>query len=595
MPHITFPLADLQALSGEPDLTIPRVGELAMLVKGELKERHSTPEEVKVELQDTNRPDTWCVEGIARQVRQHRTGEVGEYGFFDSEAVEGGAIEVDGSVEHVRPFVAGFVAKGYTVDDAGLKAFISAQEVLCRNYGRMRKSVAIGIYDASSMTFPVRYEAVDAASDARAFQPLPPAGEGHDPARFARVMTPAEILTEHPTGKEYAAALKVPGKAPILVDAKGEVLSFPPIINSATLGRVAEGMSELFVEVTGDTLDQVILATNILAANLADRGATIHACLTRYPFDTPRGREVRAPHPLHDRRQVEVAASEFGALLGEPELTTAEIVDRLRHFGLTVTEQGEALAVTTLPYRADYLHAVDAIEDFAISRGYDSFQAKMPEEFTVGGLSALTRFADLLRDRAIGVGFEETIGNLLTSVERVRERMELDEVTEWAPLHGGKLVRIKNVMNLNYSVLRDWLLPTLLEVESSSTSAEYPHRFFEAGEVCVWDASANLSTRTELRLGAVVADHEVGFSETQAFLNALLHTLGLAFGEGYTLEEVAHPCFIPGRATWIKLGDEVIGILGEVHPAVLTQWGIRFPVGAFELRIDPLMEALTSP
>ena len=131
MPHITFPLSDLEALSGASGLDLDQVGELVKLVKGELKHRHSTPEEVKVELQDTNRPDTWCVEGIARQVRQHRTGERGSYPFFEGGQEATRAIEVDASVSSLRPCVAGCLATGYSVDDPGLKAFISAQEVLC--------------------------------------------------------------------------------------------------------------------------------------------------------------------------------------------------------------------------------------------------------------------------------------------------------------------------------------------------------------------------------------------------------------------------------------------------------------------------------
>jgi phenylalanyl-tRNA synthetase beta chain len=609
MPHITFPLADLRHLSGEADLDLERVGELCLLVKGELKLRHSDQSEIKVELQDTNRPDTWTVEGIARQVRQHRTGEAGDYDFFSSEVTPAGELVVDPSVEHVRPFVSGFVAKGYTVDDAGLKAFISAQEVLCRNFGRQRKSVAIGIYDASGIQFPVRYEAVDAASEARAFVPLRPAGEEapHDgagapisEADWETPWTPARILKDHPAGRTYAAALPDPTRAPILVDAKGEVLSFPPVINSATLGRVVPGMDQLFVEVTGTVLDQVLLATNILAANLADRGAAISPVISRYPFDTPRGREVRGPHPLSDRRTVKVTADAFGDLLGDPDLTREHVVERLRHFGLDVDESGADLAVTTQAYRADYLHAVDAIEDFAISRGYESFTPRLPEEFTIGSLAPATSFADVIRDRMIGVGFEEAIGNILTSVEELRARCLLEEEgQDCRPLSGPRMVRIQNVMNLNYSVVRDWLLPTLLEVESHSSGALYPHRVFEVGEVCRWDREANLASVTKQHLGALVADHRVGFSETQKYLHALLHTLGLAFasqGDGYRLVLSEHPSFIPGRAAWIEVHvgerSERVGLLGEIHPGVLEAWGIYCPAGAFEIDLALLKDVL---
>ena len=599
MPKITVPTADFEALSGYSGLSHQEILELVKLAKGELDVPHCTDDELRIELQDTNRPDTWCVEGITRLLRSHRDGEGGDYSFFQSEAEPVGVIEVDPSVEGVRRYVSGFVAKGYTVDDAGLKAFISSQEVLCRNYGRKRKSVAIGIYDGSSISFPISYTAVDTGDTAHAFVPLKPAiaegdaAESIPASRWEEAWTPAEILADHPAGREHAAALSVPGKAPLLTDAKGEVLSFPPIINSAKLGRVTEGMNDLFVEVTGTVQDQVLLATNILAANLFDRGATIEAVLTRYPYDTPRGRDVRGPHPLEDRRTVEVKISEFARLLGESP-SVDEVQSRLNAFGLGVTASGDSVTVSAPSYRADFLHAVDAIEDYAISRGYDNFEPLLPEDFTVGSAAPETAFADLARDLAIGCGFDEAIGNLLTAIEEVRDKMCVSR-DEGTCFHGGPLVRIKNVMNLNYSVLRDWLLPTLHEVASNSSGALFPHRVFEVGEVCRWDATQNLSSTTEWNLAALIADHEVGFSDIQAYLHEILRTLGIGSeGEGptYKLEAGEHPAFIPGRTAWIVAGDQQIGVVGEIHPQVLENWKIHAPVGAFELRLEPLRALL---
>jgi phenylalanyl-tRNA synthetase beta chain len=609
MPHVTFPLADLRALARDPKLDLDALDRLSALVKGELKRRHSSEAEAKVELQDTNRPDTWCVEGIARAIRQHRAGRPDAYPFFAADEAPAGTIEVDPSVLEVRPYVAGFVARGYAVDEAGLLAFISAQEVLSKNFGRQRKSIAIGVYDGSRLAWPVRYLAAPLDAREAAFVPLAP----HDPAqardgrgepipaaRWKEAWTPAEILRDHPTGRDYAPALPSrPGEgsnlAPLLVDARGAVLSFPPIINSQALGRVTPGMSDLFVEVTGTTQDQVLLAANILAANLADRGATIGAVTTLYPAATPRGVEVRAPHPLEDRRAVEVPLGEFRRLLGEPELTQGEVARWLAALGLDVTATGDALRVTTPAYRIDYLHGVDAIEDFAISRGYDAFQPLMPEEFTVGALTPATRFQDLARERALGLGFEEAIGNILTSVEEVRARMRLGEQDDHRPLHGGPLVRIMNVMNQNYAVLRDWIIPTLLEVERRSTGAVYPHRVFEAGEVAVWDPAANLSARTEQRLAALLVHDKAGFSELQGALHQLLRSFGLGFQAGprpYALALVDHPSFIPGRVARVTAAGEDLGLLGELHPDVLVRWGLYAPAVAFELRLDALRRAL---
>lgn len=613
MPHITFPLSDLQALSGLSDLTLERLDRLVPLVKGELKLRASSVEEVKLELQDTNRPDTWTVEGVARMLRRHAgLAPLDDPARLVAPRAPVGAIEVDPALKDVRPYVAGFMCRGWKVDDAGLRAFIAAQEVLCKNYGRKRKGVAIGIYDGSRLQLPVRYLAVGLDDRARAFVPLAPAdpegardaeGQPIPAPRWREPWTPREVLRDHPTGREYAAALQGAEVAPFLVDATGAVLSFPPLINSADLGRVVPGMDVLFVEATGTSLDQVLLATNILAANLQDRGATIEPLLTRYPYDTPRGREVIAPHPLEDRRTVTLELAEARRLLGEPGLGLEEAERCLTRLGVDVARSGEAaLRATTPPWRVDYLHPVDALEDVAISRGYQSFAPAMPAELTLGGLAPLTVYGDRLREAMIGCGFEEAIGNILTAEPEVRSRMGLaGEGPGFAPLHGGPLVRIDNVMNENYAVLRDWLVPTLLEVERRSSGATFPHRTFELGEAAVWDERENHSSRTELRLAGLVSHDKAGYSELQAVLHELLRRAGLemdlapAGGQPaagrYGLVPCLHPSFIPGRVTRVVAGGQELGLLGEVHPEVLTRWGVYFPAVAFELRVEALRSA----
>ncbi|MEZ0228743.1 MAG: phenylalanine--tRNA ligase subunit beta, partial [Planctomycetota bacterium] len=519
-------------------------------------------------------------EGVARQIRQwlsknepwRRT-----YGFLEkAQGAPAGTIEVDPSVMKVRPYVAAFTATGWKVTDHGLKAFIQAQETLSRNFGRKRATVAIGIYDGAGIKWPVKYEAVPLDDRKRAFVPL----------EADKAMSPAEILRDHPTGREFAAALPKGGPAPILVDSKGEVLSFPPIVNSKTLGRVVVGMDNLFVEVTGTNLDHVLLAANILAANLKDRGATIHPVTTKYPEATKRGKDVTAPHSLPEKRIIELFLADFRRMLGEPTLTEKDVLAALKGYGLEASASGGTFSVEAPPYRMDYLHAVDAVEDFAMSRGYEHFVPLMPEEFTVGRLDPKTDLADRARDRMIGYGFEEAICNILTEARILREAMHC----EAEPFASTKdTVRIANVMNASYSTLRDWILPSLLEVEQRSAGAVYPHRVFEAGEVAVSDAQASLASRTEQRLGALVAHETASFSEAQAYLNLLLTHLGA--GTKYELVAFEHGSFIPGRAAQVKMGGKVVGVLGELHPEVLAGakgFNVRMPCAGFEVKLGAL-------
>lgn len=596
MPTFTALRSDLEALLGE-EIALAELERRLELVKGELGNKTKSGEEIqdresgqwterrddfelRIELNDTNRPDQWGAAGVARQLRVHAGGEARSYDFYTTEPAER-RITVDERLGAFRPFVGGFLASGGRVDEGGLLAFIELQEVLTRNFGRKRKSVSIGIYDAASIAFPVRYHAVK--RDESAFVPLTPVLE-EGQSWESRPMTPAEILELHPTGREYASILEGLELVPMLTDSGGKVLSFPPIINSNDIGRVEEGMDQVFVEVTGTDLDHCLLALNIMAADLADRGWAIEPVTTEYPYDTEKGREVTAPHAMPTSQTV--PRGEFGRLLGE-DVSGAAIVERLAAFGVAARhdQDSDVITATTPSYRRDYLHPVDVIEDFAISRGYDSFEPLMPEEFTVGGVAPEAAFEDLIRDRMIGFGFEEAICNILTAAEIQRADMGLSEAGPgFPPFHGGPLVRIRNVMNLNYSVLRDWMLPSLLEIERSSSGASYPHRVFETGEVAVFDPSQNLGSRTELRLGALIVEEGASFDAAQSVVYALLTGLGIDF----TVTACAHPSFIEGRAARVQAGDVPLGFLGEVAPRVLDQWKIHTPAAALELELGAL-------
>ncbi|HZS12802.1 MAG TPA: phenylalanine--tRNA ligase subunit beta, partial [Nitrospirales bacterium] len=476
MPTITINRADFAALVGRPGKPVS-AEELSIwlpLVKGELKDDEAE-QEWRIELQDSNRPDLWSCEGVARQIRIGLDGKPASYSFFATKKQAPRRIVVSPGMEEVRPYVAACTASRYEMTAEGLAQFIQTQEKLADIYGRKRATVSIGIYRLAPIVFPVAYTLVK--PDEGRFTPL----------GFDQKLSPREILTVHPKGMEYAGILAGHERVPLLVDAEGQILSFPPIINSRELGEFRPGDRELFVEVTGTDLSMVILTLNILAVNLADRGAVVEPLDIQYPYDTPRGATVQTPQDIGTTHTVSLTAVE-GAL-GEP-LRPAEIESALRRYGYEVTQGKGALQVRLPPYRNDVMHPVDVVEDVAISRGYHTFAPVMPTLFTIGGLSRTEQMSDRMRDLLVGFGFQEVMSNIMTSRADVIERMRLAE-TDW-----GRVVEVDNVMSQSYACLRQWIVPSLLRVEAASGRAFYPHRIFEAGEVAVPDGGDPQGSRT---------------------------------------------------------------------------------------------------
>jgi phenylalanyl-tRNA synthetase beta chain len=537
---------------------------LLSAAKAELDER--VPEEgiLKIELNDTNRPDLWSTAGLGRQLRVYLGGGIPEYGFFSypGKPLDAGGrrVVVDASVKEFRPYIAAFEVSGKPIDEPTLLDLIQTQEKLCWNYGRKRKSIAMGVYRTELMQYPVKYFAAD--PDKTKFVPL----------GLERELSLRQIISEHPKGQEFGQIVAEFPRFPFLTDANDEVLSFPPVINSAKIGAVEVGDTNLFVELTGTDYPSLMLTASIVACDLADAGFTIRPVAVEYPYDTVFGRTVTTPLYFQTPVTLEVPYAE--KLLGE-RFTAEEIVGYLAKMGVRAAAAGSKITVTPPEYRNDFLHPVDVIEDIMVGRGMDSFEPVMPEDFTVGRLTAAERFGRQVKNLMVGLGYQEMIYGYLGSKKDYVERMNIP---------GDEVIRIANPMTESFEFVRPSILPSLLYTESVSGNAAYPHFVFEVGKVAWIDPDQNYGTRTVNSLGLLAADKDAGFNLIYSHLTALMFYLSREF----TIREIEDPRFIPGRTAAVMAGDRKIGVFGELHPAVLSNWGITMPCAGGELDLDLL-------
>jgi len=521
---------------------------------------------IKIELNDTNRPDLWSTSGLARALKAHASGNVPSYPFFSREGdvKDAGSlrVQVDASAKDVRPYIAAFVISGKPISDALLKDVIQTQEKLCWNFGRKRRSIAMGVYRSAKMRYPVKYAAVDPA--ATAFVPL----------GMEKKLSLRQILKEHPKGQEYGHILDGLSKFPYLADAAGETLSFPPIINSATLGAVEVGDTDLFVELTGSDLPSLCVAASIVACDFADSGYAIKPVRVDYPYDTPFGRSVTFPY--YFQKPVACGLERASKTLGR-SISMEEARKALARMACLTDGHGQYVQVFPPEYRNDFLHAADVVEDVMMGAGMETFPPERPSDFTIGRLTPVETLSRRAKDLMTGQGFQEMIYNYLGSGADYADKMGIDPKA---------LIRIANPMSESVEFVRNSPLPGLLGSEAASGGAAYPHRMFEIGKVVVKDPKENYGSKTRQWLGFVIAHAEADFNEAAAALNALLFYLSADFA----LEESDDARFIPGRQARIRSGSRVLGVFGEVHPAVLERWGIGMPCSAGELDLETLLE-----
>ena len=530
---------------------------------------------LKIEFNDTNRPDLWGTAGCARQLRVYDNGKRPEYGFFSRPGdvkKTTKKVKVEASVKQVRPYLAGFIASGKTITDPMLRDMIQTQEKLAWNFGRKRRSISMGLYRISLIKWPIIYKGAD--PDSISFVPL----------QWDCSLTLREILKQHPKGKEYAFILEHEPVHPLLTDSQGFILSYPPIINSNDLGAVQVGDSEIFVELTGSDIPSLSLAASIVACDLADNGFTIEPVEVEYEYDTPFGKSVVTPYYFQE--SVFCPLSRVEKFLGE-KLSADECVRALTRMGVRAektkdSERGqkdESEGVRAYPpeYRNDFLHAVDVAEDVMIGRSLASFKPERPSDFTVGRLLPVTLFSRQVKELLAGLGYQEMIYNYLGSRKDLVENMRGD---------GGRIIRIFNPMTENYEYVRDSILASLMESEAISGRSVYPHKIFEVGKIAWLDNEENYKSKTRQFAGFLHAGADASFNTAAAELQTLFYYL---FRE-YDVEESSDPRFIPGRAAAILYQGKAIGVFGELHPEVLENWGVTVPCTAGEIDLDALLE-----
>ncbi|MDO9098860.1 MAG: phenylalanine--tRNA ligase subunit beta [Candidatus Methanoperedens sp.] len=530
MPVITVYYDDLKELSGiDKNTVIQRIPMMGCDIE-RIEDDH-----IDIEF-FPNRPDLYSTEGVARALKGFLGIETGIREF--TVAPSGLKITKDREIENIRPFLACAVIRGMQFNSRSIESLMALQESLHWAVGRNRRKVSIGVHDLARIKPPFRYIAQN--PDFK-FTPLD----------FTEPMTMRKILEKHPKGVKFANILEKFDKYPLILDSEDNVLSFPPIINGE-LTRVTEETTDMFIEVTG--LSQAVsVALNIVVASLAERGGRIESVTIDGKSQTPH----LAPAIMN------LENSEVRELLGF-DITDKEIISCLQKMRYGARTSGKTIEVSVPAYRSDILHNCDLIEDIGIGYGFDKIQPELPSTSTTGKSHPISRLRDSLHEIMTGLGYFEVMPFTLTS-EKVQFDMMRREKEKG-------ITHILYPISEDHTIVRSTILPNLLEILSINKRRELPQRIFDAGEVV-------LSCRTEQRLGAVAIHPQANFTEIQAVVDAVLRERRIE----YEVAESNDPAFIEGRRADIIIKGERAGVFGEIHPGVISNFGLEHPIIGFEL------------
>jgi len=459
------------------------------------------------------------------------------------------SISISEDILKIRPFLGCAVVRGVKFTSSSIKSLMDLQEDLHWGLGRNRKKVSIGVHDLSNVAPPFRYMAVDPSFE---FVPLD----------YTEKMSMIEILEKHPKGTRFAHLVKDFDKYPIILDANDNVLSFPPIING-TLTSVTEKTTDLFIDVTG-LGEAVYTALNIVVTALAERGGQIEFVTVIRPD----GREFVLPD-LEPKSRF-LTKAEVKALLGM-ELSLEEIVKQLKRmrFGAEAVDK-ETVEVSIPAYRADILHNYDLIEDIAKGYGYENIKVKIPETYTAGKAHPISLLRAPVNEIMVGLGYYEVMPFTLTSKKINFENMRRPKTDD--------ITYVLHPISEDQTMIRTTLLPNLLEILSLNQHRELPQKIFEFGEIVSCE-------KTRQHVAAVSIHPQANFTEVYEVVDAFIREMMLS----YEVKESEDPAFLEGRRADVYVNGKKLGVFGELHPEVITNFALGYAVVGFELDLEDLI------
>ncbi|MDY6779918.1 MAG: phenylalanine--tRNA ligase subunit beta, partial [Halobacteria archaeon] len=264
------------------------------------------------------------------------------------------------------------------------------------------------------------------------------------------------------------------------------------------------------------------------------------------------------------------------------------VVEHLRRSGLDAEPENDGdeteYEVTVPPYRTDVMHPLDVVDDIGRSYGFNDLEPRYPDVSTVGSLTRSTRLENAVRKQLVGLGFQDLLNFVLTSPEANYDAVRLDEE------EGDDPIRITNPYSEEYSMMRTWLIPSLVTVLSNNTHREYPQHLAEIG-LCASrtdegteSGSGVTGVKEETHVAAVLCGSDAGYEDAKSRLSSLVADFDVSLETPAT----EHPSFIDGRVADVVIDGDDVGVIGEIHPEVLAKNEITLPVAGFEFEMTSL-------
>ncbi|SFG08145.1 phenylalanyl-tRNA synthetase beta subunit [Halobacillus alkaliphilus] len=318
--------------------------------------------------------------------------------------------------------------------------------------------------------------------------------------------------------------------------------------------------------------------------------------LAKYAGGTVLSGAVSVDQLDRSEKTVSIKTSVINDRLGT-SITNEEIADILRRLQFTYEQSGEHFDVKIPTRRGDIELFEDMLEEVARIFGYDNLPYTLPQGSSqAGGLTLEQQLKRKVKSYFEGAGLHETITYSLTPKER-SQMLVSPEIKRQAQSPVG----LAMPMSEDHSHLRLSMLPELLQSLSYNVARKQKDlSYYEVGTVFVSNEEQVTKQPKEIlrASGALTGTwishawqqekKEVDFYVVKGIVEGLSAQLDLSF----TYEKTKLPHMHPGRTALVKSGDKEIGFIGQVHPKLQKELGLK-DTYVFDLNAEELFAQYT--
>jgi phenylalanyl-tRNA synthetase beta chain len=277
------------------------------------------------------------------------------------------------------------------------------------------------------------------------------------------------------------------------------------------------------------------------------------------------------------------------------EVSAEQVGNYLEDLELEVQGEDEDVLVVTPPsFRGDLEREIDLIEEVARLDGYERIPITIPK----GSPSSEERSKEFIAERKvidtlINHGYHEVVTYSFTSPA------SWDTIGLPPDDPRRKHLRILNPLTEDFSVMRTTLIPGLLETAQYNISRKNSNlKFFELKKVFIPQERERLPEEIKFLVGLAMgfdrdphwafSPRPVDFYDIKGCVEDLLDALQIKRAKFNKAEDI--PYLHPGKASKVVLDQEVLGVIGEVHPQVLGHYEIHGKAYLFEMDFSKMVK-----